>query len=192
MVTGTHTIHPKEDDSCCCCNAAACFIAVRVCLESRRFPSCLQIRARQRTKVFSSSAPHIIRRRPSFDLRCVCVWRPLLSSFIHRADICWAFGERNEKQSTRHHLSISSREVDEARWPHTCSRPCAFEKKNEKKTPKHTTKSTAARQRRPPRDGVRRNTSYALAHAYPFSQCRVCGNRPRTAIAISENSERYR
>ena len=132
-MTGTHTIHPKEDDSCCCCNAAACFIAVRVCLESRRFPSCLQIRARQRTKVFSSSAPHIIRRRPSFDLRCVCVWRPLLSSFIHRADICWAFGERNEKQSTRHHLSISSREVDEARWPHTCSRPCAFEKKNEKK-----------------------------------------------------------
>ena len=30
--------------------------------------------------------------------------------------------------------------------------------------PKHTTKSTAARRPRPPRDGVRRNTSHASAH----------------------------
>ena len=28
----------------------------------------------------------------------------------------------------------TSREVNEARGPHTCSRPCAFEEKNEKKT----------------------------------------------------------
>lgn len=33
VVTGTHTIHPKEDDSCCCCNAAACFIA-SVCVSN--------------------------------------------------------------------------------------------------------------------------------------------------------------
>ena len=47
----------------------------------------------------------------------------------------------------------TSRDVNEARWPHTCSRPCALEeKKNEEKKkqenpphPKHTTKSTAAR-----------------------------------------------
>ena len=47
------------------------------------------------------------------------------------------------------------------------------EKKNEKKHeisphPKHTTKSTAARRPRPPRDGVRRTTSHALAHTRPL------------------------
>ena len=55
----------------------------------------------------------------------------------------------------------SSREVNEARRPDTCSRPCAFEEKKTKKKhdipphPKHTTKSTAARRPRPPRHGVR-------------------------------------
>ena len=34
--------------------------------------------------------------------------------------------------------------------------------------PKHTTKSTAAWQLRPPRDGVRRNSSHALACARPL------------------------
>ena len=34
--------------------------------------------------------------------------------------------------------------------------------------PKHTTKSTADRWLRPPRDGVRRNTSHALAHTRPL------------------------
>ena len=67
----------------------------------------------------------------------------------------------------------TSREVNEARRPHTCSRPCAFKKnkkKNEKIPPhqKHATKSTAARRPQPPRDGARRNTSHALAHARPL------------------------
>ena len=46
----------------------------------------------------------------------------------------------------------TSREVHEARRPRTCSRPCAFEEKSNRKKktrkipphPKHTTKSTAA------------------------------------------------
>ena len=52
----------------------------------------------------------------------------------------------------------------------TCSRPCAFEAKKTKKKRNPTTqntprnKSTAARRPGPPRDGVRRNTSHALAH----------------------------
>ena len=65
----------------------------------------------------------------------------------------------------------TSREIHEARWPRTCSRPCAFEEiKTKKKTeknpphPKHTTKSTAARPPRPTRDGARRKTSHAVAH----------------------------
>ena len=59
---------------------------------------------------------------------------------------------------------ITSIEVNEASWPHTCSRPCAFEEKkiskkqkHEKNIPphrKHTTKSTAARRPRSPQDGV--------------------------------------
>ena len=75
-------------------------------------------------------------------------------------------------------IYFTSREVNEARRPHTCSRPYAFEveeKKTEKKQtrqnpphPKHTTKSTAARRPRPPRDGARRNTSHALAHTCPL------------------------
>ena len=67
----------------------------------------------------------------------------------------------------------TSRQVNEARRPHTCSRPCALEEKKKEKNEipphaKHTTKSTATRRRRPPRDGVRRNTSHALAHTRPF------------------------
>ena len=34
--------------------------------------------------------------------------------------------------------------------------------------PKHTTKSTATRRPLPPRDGMRRNTSHALAHTRPL------------------------
>ena len=55
---------------------------------------------------------------------------------------------------------VTSREVNEARRPHTCSRPCAFEEKKEEKHekipphPKHTTKYTAARRPRPPQDGM--------------------------------------
>ena len=57
--------------------------------------------------------------------------------------------------------------------------------------PKHTTKSTAAQRPRPPRDGARRNTFHALAHLARFHRSRVCGNRPRTALAISKNDECY-
>ena len=31
---------------------------------------------------------------------------------------------------------ITGREINEARWPYTCSRPCAFDEKNEKKNTK--------------------------------------------------------
>ena len=75
------------------------------------------------------------------------------------------------------YCQCTSREINEARGPHTCSRPCVRRKKNRKNThtqkknpphPEHTTKSTAARRPRPPRDGVRRNTSHALAHTRPL------------------------
>ena len=47
-------------------------------------------------------------------------------------------------------VTTSSRGLNEARRPHTCSRQCAFEEKKRQKNeipphPKHTTKSTAAR-----------------------------------------------
>ena len=69
-----------------------------------------------------------------------------------------------------------SREVTEARRPHTRSRPCAFEEKKCRKTkkqknlphPEHTTKAAAARRTRPPRDDARKNTSHALAHTLPL------------------------
>ena len=56
---------------------------------------------------------------------------------------------------------------------------------------KQSTKSTAARRTRPHRDGMRRNTCHALAHTCPLPRSRVCGNRPRTALAISKNDECY-
>ena len=102
------------------------------------------------------------------------------------------------------HCQCTSREVNEARGPHTCSRPCAFKGKQNRKThtytrkkkknpphPKHTTKSTAAPRPRPPRDGARRNTSHTryIAHARPLPQIPGCGNRPRTALAIGKNHE---
>ena len=74
-------------------------------------------------------------------------------------------------------VAITSREVNEARGPHTCRRTCALEeKKNQKQKhektnwphPKHTTKTTAAWRRRPPPDGMQRNTSHALAHTRPL------------------------
>ena len=57
--------------------------------------------------------------------------------------------------------------------------------------PKHTTKSTAPRRPRTPRDGARRNTFHALAHLARFYRSRVCGNRLSTALAISKNDECY-
>ena len=72
---------------------------------------------------------------------------------------------RPRKNSTR---SSTCRVVNEARRLYTSSWPCAFEKHEIPPHPKHTTKSTAARRPRPPRDGVRRNTSHALAHTRPL------------------------
>ena len=69
----------------------------------------------------------------------------------------------------------TSREVNEARGPHTCSRPCAFEEKITGRTkpeknpphPKHTTKSTATKRPRATRDGMQ-NTSHRLARTRPL------------------------
>ena len=91
-----------------------------------------------------------------------------------------------------------SREVNEARRPRTCSRPCAFEekksrqKKSRKNPPhrKHTTKATAAR--RPP-PASRRHVMKHVPRVRPHSPASIdpgfCGNRPRTALAISKNDE---
>ena len=81
--------------------------------------------------------------------------------------------------------SPASRKVNEARRPHTCSRPCAFEvrrKKRKKKHeispgPKHTTKSTAARRPRPPEtvcDETRPTRELMLAR-FGIHRSRVCG-----------------
>ena len=56
--------------------------------------------------------------------------------------------------------------------------------------PNHTPYSLPARRRRPPRDGVRRNTSHELAHTRKHSS-QVCRSRPRTAFALSKNDEGY-
>ena len=50
-------------------------------------------------------------------------------------------GRQTDRQTDRQTNEImapcthsgTSREVNEARWPHACSRPCAFEEKNESK-----------------------------------------------------------
>ena len=66
---------------------------------------------------------------------------------------------------------ITSRELNEARRPHTCSRQCAFEKKKKRKNPphpKHTMQFTTARRPRPIRDGLRSNTSHAFARTRPI------------------------
>ena len=60
----------------------------------------------------------------------------------------------------RTRFQATSRQVNEARGPHTCSRPCSFEVKQTKKNEippqsKHTTKSAAARRPRPPLNGLR-------------------------------------
>ena len=72
----------------------------------------------------------------------------------------------------------TSREVHEARRPHTCGRPCAFEEKKRKhnhekisaKKSRRTHNTHRNRRPRPPRDGVQRNTPHALAHTCPLPQ----------------------
>ena len=66
--------------------------------------------------------------------------------------------------------------------------------KESRKMPPHpelTTKSTATRRPRPPRDDAQRNTSHALPILARFHRSRVCENRPRPAPAISKNDECY-
>ena len=87
-----------------------------------------------------------------------------------------------------------NREVKEVRRPHTCSRPCAFEEKKsrKKKTKKSTPPGTHHESRSSPANAT---TSRRRAKKRPtrsptlvrFHRCRVCGNRPRTAVAISKN-----
>ena len=90
-------------------------------------------------------------------------------------------------------LLTTSREVNEARWPHTC-RPCAFEKK---KTGKF--RPTQNTQRNPQQPDHRVQLETACDEIRPmrwpilsrFHRFRVFGNRPRTALAISKNDECY-
>ena len=71
---------------------------------------------------------------------------------------------------------ITSREINEARSPHTCSRPCAFEEKtNRKKTRKknpphheiHSRPATASNSRRHARKHVPRVSPYSPASIDP-------------------------
>ena len=86
-----------------------------------------------------------------------------------------------------------SREVKEARQPHTCSRPCAFEEK--KKDEKiHPTQITPRNPHQPSdpnhletdREEMRPTRWPILAQ---FHRYRVCESRPRTALAISKTDE---
>ena len=93
-----------------------------------------------------------------------------------------------------------SRYLNEARRPHTCSRPCAFEeKKTKKKTRKipplpkthHGIASSPANATHSRRRATK-HVSHALVHTRPrFHRFRVCENRPRTALAISKKDECY-
>ena len=115
-------------------------------------------------------------------------------------DTFWPKGKRCPVSSLPRPFLITSRDLNEARRPHTCCRPCAFEEQKSNKTktiknthcPKHNTISTAAWRPQPPRDGARRDTFYALAHILPLHRSFVCGNRPRTALAIAYGKKRPR
>ena len=74
-------------------------------------------------------------------------------------------------------MLVTSREVNEARGGLILAAGRVRSKKKNlenkqtnKKTPhrKHTTKPTSALRPRPPRDGARKTTSHALAHARPL------------------------
>ena len=94
----------------------------------------------------------------------------------------------------------TSREVNEARWPHTCSRPCAFKEKKPKKKKKkksaatkthheiHSSPATATTSRRRAMKHVPRFIQPILAR-FRIYRSRVGGNRPRTARAISKYHE---
>ena len=94
----------------------------------------------------------------------------------------------------------TSREVNEARRPHTCSRPCTFEEKKSGKK-KNTKKSRRTRKtpRNPQQPGDRDHLETARDETPPtrlpilsrFRRSRVYGNRPRTALAISKKHDCY-
>ena len=95
-----------------------------------------------------------------------CVKKPILAR-VHRSRVRLNRPRAAVTDST-------CREVNEARRPHTCIRPCAFEEKKTGKRheipprPKHTSKSSTARRPRSPRDDMQRNTSHAFAHTRPL------------------------
>ena len=88
------------------------------------------------------------------------------------------------------------REVNEARRPHTCSRPCSFEEKTGKFTKSRRTQNTPRNSQEP---GDRDHLETACDETRPtrspvlarFRRSRVCGNRPRPALAIGKNNECY-
>ena len=89
-------------------------------------------------------------------------------------------------------LPHTSRDVNEARWPHTCCRPCAFEEKKSKKTKTAIIHPAQNTPRYPQQAGDRDHLETARDETHPtrypiharFHRSRVCGNRPRTALAI--------
>ena len=94
----------------------------------------------------------------------------------------------------------TSREVHEARWPHTCSRPCAFEEKYRKS--KYNTKKNTAPKTRPE---IRSSPATATTsrrrstkHVPRVSPCPSASEDPGfvelgldTALSISENDKCY-
>ena len=93
---------------------------------------------------------------------------------------------------------IPNRAVNEARRPHTCSRPCAFEKTLTKTKPPPTrsrrTKNTP-RNPQHPGDRIRLQTACNDTRSTRepiLSRCnssRVCAKRSRAALATSKNQE---
>ena len=115
-------------------------------------------------------------------------------------DILKTEDKKKTKKGTLSSRGYTSREVNEARWPHTCSRPCAFEeKKIEKKKNGKKIRPTHNTPRNPQQPGDRVQLETTCEETHPtrspkpsrFRRSWVCGNRPRTALAISKNYECY-
>ena len=83
---------------------------------------------------------------------------------------------------------VTSREVHEARLPHTCSRPCAFEVKRTKKNEIPPDTKKAHHEIYPQQPGDRDHLETACSETRPtrwpilapfLHRSRVCGKRPR-------------
>ena len=61
----------------------------------------------------------------------------------------------------------TSREVNEARWPHTCSRPCAFEEKRNRKKTHENVRRTQNTPRNTPQPGDRDQLETACDETRP-------------------------